>query len=118
MLNCGRRKTRPNTLKYGFMSVYTTLNKNDLSEFLKAFDVGAVHELRGISDGIENTNYFLTTLHNNDKHDFVLTLFESLEYKELPFFLNLMAFLAERKVPCAHPVARSEERRVGKEFGS
>jgi homoserine kinase type II len=87
------------------MSVYTTLNKSDLTEFLNAFDVGSVHELRGISDGIENTNYFLTTAHNNDKHNFVLTIFESLEYRELPFFLNLMAFLAERQVPCAHPVA-------------
>lgn len=87
------------------MSVYTTLNKSDLTEFLKAFDVGAVNDLRGISDGIENTNYFLTTSHDNHKNNFVLTIFESLEYKELPFFLDLMAFLAERKVPCAHPVA-------------
>jgi homoserine kinase type II len=91
--------------KVYFMSVYTTLDKSDLTEFLNAFDVGSVHELRGISDGIENTNYFLTTAHDNDKHNFVLTIFESLEYKELPFFLNLMAFLAEREVPCAHPVA-------------
>lgn len=87
------------------MSVYTTLDKSDLTEFLNAFDVGVVRDLRGISDGIENTNYFLTTLHDNDKRDFVLTIFESLGHEELPFFLNLMAFLAERGVPCAHPVA-------------
>jgi homoserine kinase type II len=87
------------------MSVYTTLDKSDLTEFLSGFDVGVVHDLRGISDGIENTNYFLTTLRGNDKRDFVLTIFESLDYEELPFFLNLMAFLAERGVPCAHPVA-------------
>ncbi|HEX5056710.1 MAG TPA: homoserine kinase [Gammaproteobacteria bacterium] len=87
------------------MSVYTTLNKSDLTEFLNAFDVGVVHDLRGISDGIENTNYFLTTVNNSDKNDFVLTIFESLSHEELPFFLNLMAFLAEHGVPCAHPVA-------------
>lgn len=92
------------------MSVYTTLEKGDLTEFLNAFDVGVVHDLRGISDGIENTNYFLTTLHHNDKRDFVLTIFESLDYEELPFFLNLMAFLAERGVPCAHPVADRGDR--------
>ncbi len=87
------------------MSVYTTLNKGGLTEFLKAFDVGSVLDLRGISEGIENTNYFLTTLHDSDKCNFVLTIFESLGYEELPFFLNLMAYLAEHEVPCAHPVA-------------
>ncbi|HEY3487653.1 MAG TPA: phosphotransferase, partial [Gammaproteobacteria bacterium] len=87
------------------MSVYTTLNKNDLQEFLQNFDVGAALDLQGISDGIENTNYFLTTRHDNDKHNFVLTIFESIEYKELPFFLELMAFLADRRIPCAHPIA-------------
>jgi homoserine kinase type II len=90
------------------MSVYTTLNKSDLTEFLNAFDVGVIHDLRGISDGIENTNYFLTSLHDNDKCNFVLTIFESLAYEELPFFLNLMAYLAEHEVPCAHPVADRE----------
>jgi homoserine kinase type II len=87
------------------MSVYTTLNKSDLTEFLNAFDVGVAHDLRGISDGIENTNYFLTTVNDSDKNDFVLTIFESLGHQELPFFLDLMAFLAEHRVPCAHPVA-------------
>jgi homoserine kinase type II len=87
------------------MSVYTTLDNNDLRQFFDAFDVGVPIDLQGISDGIENTNYFVTTRDNNGKTLYVLTIFESLSHTELPFFLDLMAFLSERNVPCAHPVA-------------
>lgn len=86
------------------MSVYTRVNEADLSAFLAEYSVGELIDYTGISAGIENTNYFVTTTGGR----FVLTLFEQLSAEELPYFLDLMAFLAEHEVPSAHPVADNQ----------
>jgi len=86
------------------MSVYTRVEREQLEAFLTNYDLGELLEQQGISDGIENTNYFVTTT----KGQYVLTLFESLSAEELPFFLDLMAFLAEHNVPSASPLADSD----------
>ena len=83
------------------MSVYTTVSADELRHWLQDYAVGELSELRGIAAGIENTNYFVTTSGGR----FVLTLFEKLTARELPYYLNLMAHLAEHGVPSAHPVA-------------
>ena len=83
------------------MSVYTSINQDELSSFLLNYQVGTLVDFKGISEGIENTNYFVTTTEGR----FVLTIFEQLSADELPYFLDLMAFLAEHEVPSAHPVA-------------
>lgn len=83
------------------MSVYTRIEQRELEEFLANYPLGTLLEFSGISAGIENTNYFVTTTHGK----FVLTLFESTPAEHLPYFLNLMAFSAEHGVPSAHPLA-------------
>lgn len=83
------------------MSVYTVIDTPQLESFLTHYSVGDLIEFKGIADGIVNTNYFVTTT----KGRFVLTLFETLRAEELPYFLDLMAYLAEHGVPSAHPVA-------------
>ena len=83
------------------MAVYTSVSAPELESFLTRFDVGALVEFAGISSGIENTNYFVTTEYGR----FVLTLFEVTPPEDLPFCLDLMAFLAEHDVPSAHPIA-------------
>ncbi len=87
------------------MSVYTTVSEQLLSQFLTDYSIGELVSLTGISDGIENTNYFVET---SEGH-YVLTLFEALTAEELPFFLNLMAHLNEHQVPSAHPIADNKQ---------
>ncbi len=83
------------------MSVYTCVERHELEEFLRHYQLGELVDFQGISAGIENTNYFVTT----GQGEYVLTLFEALSRDELPYFLDLMAYLAEHQVPSAHPMA-------------
>ena len=83
------------------MSVYTRIEQRELEEYLACYTLGHLVEFSGISAGIENTNYFVTT----SQGKFVLTLFESTPTEHLPYFLELMAFTAEHGVPSAHPLA-------------
>jgi homoserine kinase type II len=82
------------------MSVFTSIDRLELEAFLQNYQVGNLRDFQGIPSGIENTNYFVGT----GSGEYVLTLFEKLTAAELPFFLDLMAFLAEHRVPCPHPI--------------
>lgn len=90
------------------MSVYTRLDASDLELFLRRYDVGELEAFEGISEGIENTNYFVDTRRAGQRRRFVLTVFESVDSRDIPYCLALMAFLAEHGLPCAHPVAAAD----------
>ncbi len=83
------------------MSVYTTIDENELKSFLANYNAGELVDYQGISDGIENTNYFVNTSHGR----FVLTIFEHHTFEEMQYYLNLMHHLADHEVPSANPVA-------------
>lgn len=57
------------------MSVYTSIETDELTGFLSNYAVGRLRDYQGISDGIENTNYFVNTI-NGDDRCFVLTLWD------------------------------------------
>ena len=81
------------------MSVYTAVERDELEAFLATYNVGELDDYQGISAGIENTNFFVTTT----KGRYVLTLFEQLLPREIPFFLELTNFLSQGGVSVANP---------------
>jgi len=82
------------------MSVFTTLTLEDVRAWLRDFAIGELVELKGIAAGITNTNYFVVT----EDSRYVLTIFEKNDSDELPYFVDLMAYLAKHDVPCPAPI--------------
>jgi homoserine kinase type II len=83
------------------MAVYTEVTDDEVSAFIAEYDIGDVLACKGIAEGVENTNYLLTT----EQGPYILTLYEKrVKQEDLPFFLNLMEHLAARGVPCPLPV--------------
>jgi len=83
------------------MAVFTPVNIDDIAQWAKQYDIGEVRALKGISSGIENSNFFLST----ERGEYVLTIFEKLSFEQLPFYLKLMRHLAERGVLAPLPIA-------------
>jgi homoserine kinase type II len=86
------------------MAVFTEVSPLEASGLFSSLGLGAVHALQGATSGIENTNYFASTDHG----DYVLTLFERLNFEQLPFYLELMRHLAERGIPVPAPQADAQ----------
>lgn len=81
------------------MAVFTPVSDDDARTLLARYDLGDLVSLRGITAGIENTNYFL----NTTRSEYVLTLFEKLTSEQLPFYIELMHHLAGKGIPVPHP---------------
>ena len=88
------------------MSVYTVVDAQTITEFLRRYRLGKLRDFEGIAAGIENTNYFLTT----DSGRYVLTIFEQTDPDDLQFCFELMAHLSMQELPCAAPIADCEGR--------
>ncbi len=84
------------------MAVYTDVSDEELADFVAGYDIGGVLALKGIAEGVENSNYLLHT----QSGYYILTLYEKrVERGDLPFFLELMRHLAARGISCPQPVA-------------
>jgi homoserine kinase type II len=83
------------------MAVYTEVSDAELEAFLQDYDIGSPESFKGIAEGVENTNYVLTTT----RGQYMVTLYEKrVDPKDLPFFLGLMDHLAERGINCPRPI--------------
>jgi homoserine kinase type II len=83
------------------MAVYTKVSGDEASALLRAYNIGFLRELTGIPQGVENTNYYLTTTEDR----FILTIYEKrVREEDLPFFLGFMEHIAKKGVPCPVPV--------------
>jgi homoserine kinase type II len=83
------------------MAVYTEVSFDEAAPLLRSLGLGQLQTLDACSGGIENTNYFADT----DQGRYVLTLFERLDFEQLPFYLHLMKHLAQRGIPVPEPHA-------------
>lgn len=86
------------------MAVFTEVSFDEASTFLQELNLGQLQSMEGCAGGIENTNYFVTT----DQGAHVLTLFERLNFEQLPFYLWLMKHLAQHGIPVPDPAANRD----------
>jgi homoserine kinase type II len=72
------------------MAVYTQVSAEAASALLAAYDVGKLTALKGIAEGVENSNYLVET----DQARFILTLYENrVDPGDLPYFHDMLAHL-------------------------
>jgi homoserine kinase type II len=96
------------------MAVYTEVGDEALARFLRGYDLGAPLSLKGIAEGVENSNYLL----HAERGVYLLTLYEKrVDENDLPFFLGLMEHLARRGVNCPQPVRAKDGAAVGRLAG-
>jgi len=86
------------------MAVFTSVTLEDLAPWMKQFPLGQALNIRGIASGIENSNFFIDT----EQGEYVLTIFENLNFDQLPFYLKLMRHLADRGVLVPAPIANAD----------
>lgn len=83
------------------MAVYTDVSDEQVAAFAALYGLGEVLSLKGIAEGVENSNYLMVT----EAGQFILTLYEKrVNEADLPFFLGLMEHLAAKGVACPVPV--------------
>lgn len=92
------------------MAVYTEIADEELACFIAGYDIGSVLSLKGIAEGVENSNYLLVT----EAGPHILTLYEKrVDPNDLPFFIGLMEHLAARGIICPQPVRNREGHALG-----
>jgi homoserine kinase type II len=83
------------------MAVYTEIDDGALIDFIAGYDIGEVLSCKGIAEGIENSNFIVTTTTG----PYILTLYEKrVQIEDLPFFLGLMDHAAAHGIPCPVPL--------------
>lgn len=83
------------------MAVYTDLSDEDVERLLADYDLGDAISLKGIAEGVENSNFLLETRSGR----FILTIYEKrVDPADLPFFMQLMDALTAKGIPAPRPM--------------
>ncbi len=56
------------------MAVYTKLEHQEVKQFLEQYNINNFKDFKGITEGVENTNYLIKTL----EQDYILILAQNL----------------------------------------
>lgn len=92
------------------MAVYTKVSNPDITQFLSHYYIGELVSLTEIAEGVENSNYILKTTNGT----FILTLYEKrVNPAELPFFMNLTDYLADKGLPVPRPIKNKQGETLG-----
>lgn len=94
------------------MAVFTPLSQSDIAEFITRYEIGALADAQGITEGVENTNYLIEISpppEGGGDTRYILTLFERRsKLEDLPYFAALMEWLAARGIPCPLPIKKTD----------
>jgi homoserine kinase type II len=81
---------------------------------LATYDLGTPLAFKGIAEGVENSNFLLETTNGR----YILTVYERrMKPDELPYFLDLLSWLADHDYPSAAPVANRAGETLGQVRG-
>ena len=90
------------------MAVYTEIDGDTLAQFAAQYPLAQIEELKGITAGVQNSNFLLATADAK----YILTVYESsangVAADDLPFFLGLMLHLSAQGLSCPVPLARKD----------
>ena len=88
------------------MAVFTSISFDELSIWLKQFNLGNLIDFQGISSGVTNTNYLIDV----EDARFILTIFEDTQFDDLSFYIDLMSFLSKNHILCPQPILNKNEK--------
>ena len=93
------------------MAVYTKLDHQEVRQFLEQYNINNFKDYKGITEGVENTNYLIKT----SEQDYILTIYEKrVDENDLPFFIKLLSYLSENKFPCPKPIANKNNEKINR----
>ena len=93
------------------MAVYTKLEHQEVEQFLEQYNINNFKDYKGITEGVENTNYFIKT----SEQDYILTIYEKrVDENDLPFFIKLLSSLSDNRFPCPKPIANKNNEKINK----
>lgn len=83
------------------MAVYTHLAAEDLAQLVAHYDVGELQSVKGIAEGVSNSNWLIETSGGGQGSSrFILTMYERrIDFADLPFFLGLLDHLSDHDCP-------------------
>ncbi|MFM9827983.1 MAG: homoserine kinase [Sphingomonas sp.] len=91
------------------MAVYTHVSAEALADFLTRYDVGDLVSVKGIAEGVENSNYLVDTSTGR----FILTLYEKrVAAADLPYFMALLDHLVGKGLPVPPAIKDRDGRQI------